>query len=282
MLLPDPEQYLFTTVVTTPYQTSFYTSRLAPTTCDPVLRSSILPQYRSYTRTPIPTTTSIPPVIAAAPASAKDETVCIGQISASALILSHISYICSQSDQPTPYSSTLITTDGYVPVRMEFDHATKRLIHISVPTYGVSPAAAGDSHLTQIGGEEFGAVEQTVANVLGPLMNQDLIRPEAQMLRALPSFAPILPLRILLFTSRGNAKVVASFLTSGSILLEHPSLPYVPSEHQGNPPYENPHHSGMKLIDLRYPVVGAQMTRGINQIVRQKRHHSSRPYGTEG
>lgn len=198
---------------------------------------------------------------AVASAHAKDvrrDVVCIGQLTATALILYPVPYVCPKPDQPLA-SLPAATSDGYVPVRLKYDDASKRrqrnpsqtaeeTIQIQVPHY-----KGGTSGTESLGGEEFGVVEQRIATVLGPLMAKVLIRLEAHVRRASSTTAPILPLRILVFTPRGNVKVVASYLHSGALTLEHPSIPYTPSEHRDNPPYENPHQAaGVGAPDYRY------------------------------
>jgi len=198
---------------------------------------------------------------AAAGAPAKDvrrDVVCIGQLSSTALIMYPTPYVCPKPEQSLA-SLPAATSDGYVPVRLKYDDAAKRrqrnpaqsaeeTIQILVPHY-----KGGASGTESLGGEEFGVVEQRTATVLGPLMAKVLIRLEAHVRRATTTTAPILPLRVLIFTPRGNVKVVASYLHSGGIALEHPSIPYIPSEHRDSPPYENPHQAGgVGASDYRY------------------------------
>lgn len=192
------------------------------------------------------------------PKDGRRDVVCIGQLSATALILYPVNYICPQPGQAAPPLPA--TSDDYVPVRLKYDDASKRrlrnpgqpgeeTIQIMVPHY-----KGGLTGNEPLGGEEFGVVEQRIATVLGPLMQKVLIRLEAHVRRATTSTAPILPLRILVFTPRGNVKVVASYLQTGALGLEHPSLPYNPSDHRDSPPYENPHQAvGGSSQDYRYP-----------------------------
>lgn len=207
------------------------------------------------------------------PKDGRRDVVCIGQISATALILYPVNYICPQPGQPAPPLAA--TPDDYVAVRLKYDDASKRrqrnpgqaaeeTIQIQVPHY-----KGGVSGNENLGGEEFGVVEQRVASVLGPLMQKVLIRLEAHVRRATTSTAPILPLRVLVFTPRGNVKVVASYLQTGSISLEHPTLPYNPAEHRDMPPYENPHQAaGTSSQDYRYP--NAVQNRWTSQAVSGK------------
>jgi hypothetical protein len=87
-------------------------------------------------------------------------------------------------------------------------------------------------------------------------MQKVLIRLEAHVKRHSGGHSPpLLPLRVLVFTPRGNVKVVSAYFSSGQLMLEHPSVPYIPAEHRDSPPYENPHQiPGMPgIADLRYP-----------------------------
>ena len=182
------------------------------------------------------------------------DVVCIGQILATALVLYPIPYVCLQ--QASAAGLPIPSGEEFVPVRLKYDDASKKrarfpqqqheeTIQITVPT---QKSPSGES----IGGEDFGVVEQRIATVLGPLMQKVLIRLEATVKRSMGS-SPILPLRILVFTPRGNVKVVANYLSGGSILLEHPSVPYNPAAHRDMPPYENPHNPPIGGSDQRYP-----------------------------
>jgi len=202
---------------------------------------------------------------AVAGAPAKDvrrEVVCIGQFSSTALITYPTPYVFPKPDQPLA-SLPAATSDGDVPVRLKYDDAAKgrqrnpaqsakETIQILVPRY-----KGGASGTELLGGEEFGVVEQRTAMALGPLMAKVLIRLKAHVRRTTTTTTttttPILPLRVLIFTPRGNVKVVVSYLHFGGITLEHPTVPYIPSEHRDSPPYENPHQAGgVGALDYRY------------------------------
>jgi SWI/SNF-related matrix-associated actin-dependent regulator of chromatin subfamily A3 len=196
--------------------------------------------------------------VASVPAKdVRRDVVCIGQLTATALVLCPVPYVCPKPDQP-PASLPSAGPDGYVPVRLKYDDVSKRRqqnpgqsgeerIQIQVPHYECRPEL--------LGGDEFGAVEQRTATVLGPLMAKRFIRLKARVRRATStSTTASIPLRILVFTPRGNVQAVASYLHSGGLTLEHPSIPYIPSEHHDNPPYENPHQAaGVGASDYRYP-----------------------------
>lgn len=176
------------------------------------------------------------------------DVVCIGQVNGTALVLYPIPYITSKGD-PTHH-----VPDDFVPVRLRYDDAAKKrartpgseeeTIQVTVPQYKNVSGEIG-------GGEEFGVVESRIAGILGPLMAKVLVRLEATV-RRVPegANATILPLRILVFTPRGNVKVVAQYLASGNVNLEHPSIPYNPANHRDNPPYENPHQAQPGQIGL--------------------------------
>lgn len=186
---------------------------------------------------------------ARAPKDPRRDFRCIGQISATAHITYPANYICPRPGRPAhPLPPT---SDDFVPVRLGFDANTRRQenshqrrqvdddnIQISVPRY-----KGGASGSDTLGGEEFGMIEQRVATVLYPLMQKVLIRLTAHVRRAETSTADVLPLRILVFTVKGNVNVVASYLRNGNLYLEHPTLPYNPAEHRDSPPYENPHQT---------------------------------------
>jgi len=105
--------------------------------------------------------------------------VCIGQLSATALILYPILYTMPQ----TP------AVPEWVPVRFEYESsktAGKEAIHIK------SPSARGPSG-ESMPGETFGMIEQKVANHLGPMLGRGLIRLDSKICRGsdvcpMPSF----------------------------------------------------------------------------------------------
>lgn len=215
-------------------------------------------QQQTYQQTPahnVIDLTGTPPPAAAPPKDVRRDVVCIGQLHATALVLYPIPYVCvtaaGASGAPPSHNG-----DDYVTVRLKYDDSSKKRARFQQqqPEETIQIAAPhhkGPSGET-LGGEDFGVVEQRVATVLGPLMQKVLIRLEATVKRA-QSSAPILPLRILVFTPRGNVKVVANYLSGGNLLLEHPSTPYNPAEHRDQPPYENPHNPANGGPDYRYP-----------------------------
>ena len=193
------------------------------------------------------------------------DVVCIGQVNGTTLVLYPIPYITSGGDPVRNFP------DDFVPVRLRYDDAAKKrvrtpgseeeTIQVTVPQYKNANGEIG-------GGEEFGVVESRIAGVLGPLMAKVLVRLEATV-RRVPegANATILPLRILVFTPRGNVKVVAQYLSSGSVNLEHPSIPYNPANHRDSPPYENPHQAQPGQIGLNEYGRYAQLNRWQGQSV---------------
>ncbi len=104
--------------------------------------------------------------------------VCIGQLSATALILYPILYTMPQ----TP------AVPEWVPVRFEYELSKtgKEAIHIKTPS---ARGPSGES----IPGETFGVIEQKVANYLGPMLGKGLIRLDPKICRGsdvcpMPSF----------------------------------------------------------------------------------------------
>ncbi|QRV83537.1 hypothetical protein RhiJN_11553 [Ceratobasidium sp. AG-Ba] len=162
--------------------------------------------------------------------------MCIGELSVTALILYPIRYLAPSNiaSDATPATATMPAT---CTVKLRYDASKKRMggmsgdqtINIASPTTAAGP------------GEDFGVVDQKAANVLAPLMERGLIRNEARVLKGSEN-PSILPLKILLFTPRGNVPTISQHLSNAALLLEHPSIPYNPAEHRDNPPYENPHN----------------------------------------
>jgi SWI/SNF-related matrix-associated actin-dependent regulator of chromatin subfamily A3 len=151
----------------------------ASTSCQPAerdiidLTSSPSPPPPPMTRFSSASQPSLPPDLP------PKTPVCIGQLSATALILYPILYTMPQ----TP------AVPEWVPVRFEYESsktAGKEAIHIK------SPSARGPSG-ESIPGESFGVIEQKVANYLGPMLGRGLIRLDSKICRGsdvcpMPSF----------------------------------------------------------------------------------------------
>ncbi|KAG8866814.1 hypothetical protein FRB97_003736, partial [Tulasnella sp. 331] len=163
----------------------------------------------------------------------RKDVICIGELQVTALVLYPIAYLVSA---PTP-----IPREEYVSVRLIYDAAVKKRSRVNEETIRITAPTLKGPGGDQIGGEDFGVVEQRVANVLGPLMSKVLIRVSATIRRAAPN-SPILSLRILIFTPKGNVNAVSQFLQNASLFLDHPSVPYDPSQHRDSPEYHNPHN----------------------------------------
>ncbi|KAJ1301553.1 hypothetical protein OPQ81_008801 [Rhizoctonia solani] len=166
--------------------------------------------------------------------------MCIGELSVTALILYPIRYLApsNTASDATPATSTMPAT---CMVKLRYDASKKRVgsvvggnsndqtINIASPTTSAGP------------GEDFGVVDQKAANVLAPLMERGLIRQEARVVKGSEN-PSILPLKILLFTPKGNIPTISQHLSGQSLYLEHPCIPYNPADHRDNPPYDNPHN----------------------------------------
>ncbi|CAL1695094.1 unnamed protein product [Somion occarium] len=137
--------------------------------------------------------------------------VCIGQLTATALVLYPIPYLCQQpAGVPDP---------EWARVRLAFENRNggQPTIHIKAPTT-VLPNGQ------QVPGENFAVVEQKVASSLGGLMSKGHIRLDAKVRRDRPNL-PILPLQMLVFTPKANIPAVSSFFQQNGLLLDHPTLP---------------------------------------------------------
>ncbi|CAE6447713.1 unnamed protein product [Rhizoctonia solani] len=194
------------------------------------------------------TSTSAAPVTSTStststPSASKVESrtvMCIGELSVTALILYPIRYLApsNTASDATPATSTMPAT---CMVKLRYDASKKRIgsmvgtssndqtINIASPTTSAGP------------GEDFGVVDQKAANVLAPLMERGLIRQEARVVKGSEN-PSILPLKILLFTPKGNIPTISQHLSGQSLYLEHPCIPYNPADHRDSPPYENPHN----------------------------------------
>ncbi|CAE6502799.1 unnamed protein product [Rhizoctonia solani] len=197
---------------------------------------------------PAPSTSTSTSVPAATPAPAPTPTpklegrtvMCIGELSVTALILYPIRYLApsNTASDATPATSSMPAT---CMVKLRYDSSKKRVgsvvggnstdqtINIASPTTSAGP------------GEDFGVVDQKAANVLAPLMERGLIRQEARVVKGSEN-PSILPLKILLFTPKGNIPTISQHLSGSSLYLEHPCIPYNPADHRDSPPYDNPHN----------------------------------------
>ncbi|KAG9118944.1 hypothetical protein FRC07_006271 [Ceratobasidium sp. 392] len=196
------------------------------------------PPSNAPTPSAAPSTNTATSPNATASSSKQDSrtVMCIGELSVTALILYPIRYLApsNTASDATPASATMPAT---CTVKLRYDASKKRMgamngdqtINIASPTTSAGP------------GEDFGVVDQKAANVLAPLMERGLIRNEARVLKGSEN-PSILPLKILLFTPRGNVPTISQHLSAAALLLEHPSVPYNPADHRDSPPYENPHN----------------------------------------
>ncbi|KAM6498452.1 SNF2 family N-terminal domain containing protein [Amanita muscaria] len=181
------------------------------------------PNVIDLTRSPSP-----PPLPPSLPPELPAKTpFCIGQLTVTALVLYPLSYIIQSPAFP----------DEWGPVRLQHEHnptkpGNTETIHIISPNVRVP---SGDI----LPGEVFGVVEQKVATALGPMMGKGLIRLEAKVQRG-NAGSPILPLRLLVCTPKGNIPVVGNYLRQCGLLLDNPTPPWdyqcLSSYH-----YHNPH-----------------------------------------
>ena len=105
--------------------------------------------------------------------------VCIGQLSATALVLYPINYLNPGGEPP------IGSEKEWAPVRLNYEYNPSKTsgqdtIHIRTPT---SRGTLGES----LGGETFGVVEQKVASTVGPMLGKGLIRLEAKVRKGMPN-----------------------------------------------------------------------------------------------
>lgn len=210
-----------------------------PPSYAPAAIGNALPQQKSVidltnSDTPSPPTgSSVVPAIDPKKKDARKDVVCIGELTVTALVLYPIDYLVASPNSPA--------REEWVPVRLMYDGAGKKRSRVNEETIRITSPVIKGVDGQPAGSDDFGVVEQRVANVLGPLMAKVLIRVTATIRRAAPN-SPILSLRILIFTPKGNVNAVSSFLQNASLLLDHPSIPYNPSDHRDSPLYQNPHN----------------------------------------
>ncbi|CEL53826.1 hypothetical protein RSOLAG1IB_06607 [Rhizoctonia solani AG-1 IB] len=216
-----------------------------------------------------PSTTTPATSTTAAPKIEGRTVMCIGEISVTALILYPIRYLApsNTASDATPATSTMPAT---CVVKLRYDASKKRMgslvgsnsndqtINIASPTTSAGP------------GEDFGVVDQKAANVLAPLMERGLIRTEARVVKGSEN-PSILPLKILLFTPKGNIPTISQHLSGQSLYLEHPCIPYNPAEHRDSPPYDNPHNP---------PPGGYRMRSNLGPSAPGRWNHSTTATGT--
>ncbi|ELU38809.1 HIRAN domain-containing protein [Rhizoctonia solani AG-1 IA] len=226
-----------------------------------------------------PVSVSVSPPSAPTPPAASTSTpapklegrtvMCIGEISVTALILYPIRYLApsNTASDATPATSTMPAT---CMVKLRYDASKKRMASV-VGTSSTDQTINIASPTTAAGpGEDFGVVDQKAANVLAPLMERGLIRTEAKVVKGSEN-PSILPLKILLFTPKGNIPTISQHLSGQSLYLEHPCIPYNPADHRDNPPYENPHNP---------PPGGYRMRNNIGSSAPGRWNHSTTATGT--
>ncbi|KAF7320309.1 SNF2 family DNA-dependent ATPase [Mycena kentingensis (nom. inval.)] len=180
------------------------------------------------THSPSPTPSFSQPRPAAAPDLPADlapkTPVCIGQVSFHCLVL-----------YPNPYMQTHSANEEWAVVRLEHEHSPGKsnaeTIHIKIP--------AGRSQ--EGSGEPLGMCEQKVASAIGPMLGKGLIRLDVKVRKGPPSL-PILPMRALVFTPKGNIPVVGNYLRQCGLLLEHPAAPFDMFTILATQHYHNPHN----------------------------------------
>ncbi|KAF8634441.1 hypothetical protein AX15_000890 [Amanita polypyramis BW_CC] len=171
---------------------------------------------------PLPQAPSLPPDLP------PKTPFCIGQLTVTALILYPLQYLVQCNIFPEEWAS----------VRLQHEHDPAKpggseTIHITSPNVRIGTGEV-------ILGEVFGVIEQKVATALGPMMGKGLIRLEAKVQRGGVN-SPILPLRILICTPKGNIPVVGNYLQQCGLLLDNPTPPWdyqCLSSYQ----YHNPHN----------------------------------------
>ncbi|KAF5374992.1 hypothetical protein D9758_000446 [Tetrapyrgos nigripes] len=149
--------------------------------------------------------------------------VCIGELTATALILYPVPYITS-----TPG----VMEKEYCPVKLLHErnpNDSTEEIHIRVPTVQDDKVVAGD---------QFAVVDRKVSSHLGGMLGRGLIKIDAKIQKG-PARIPILPLKMLIYTPKGNIAVVGNFLQQCHLLLDHPSISY---DMRMSPYYFNPHN----------------------------------------
>lgn len=123
--------------------------------------------------------------------------ICIGQLTATALVLYPVPYIIQD----------LGALESWVPVKLQYEHTPTKVegtetIHIKIPT-NVPGTAVCDS---------FGVVEQKVATNLGGMLGKGLIRIEAKVRKGPPNVRLICSVFVLhIFQSS-----LASYITSSN------------------------------------------------------------------
>ncbi|PFH54824.1 hypothetical protein AMATHDRAFT_135139 [Amanita thiersii Skay4041] len=154
---------------------------------------------------------------------------CIGQLTVTALVLYPVQYLLPQGPA---------LTEDWAPVRLQYDYDPAK--RNSPETIQIKSPNIRHPTGEIIQGEGFGVMEQKVATALGPMMGKGLIRLEAKIQRGSIN-SPILPLRVLVCTPKGNIAVVGNYLQHCGLLLDNPTSPF--DYHcLSNYHYHNPHN----------------------------------------
>ena len=148
---------------------------------------------------------------------ARKDVVCIGEITVTALVLYPIEYLLS--------SPAMAGREEFVPVRLIYDANNKKRSRMNEETIRITAPLGKAANGEPVGGDDFGVVEQRVANVLGPLMAKVLIRVSATIRRAAP-----------------NVRAYSAFHSYTNFLLTvpHPLAPYPHIHTKGQRPSRGP------------------------------------------
>ncbi|KAG8941337.1 hypothetical protein FRC00_012422, partial [Tulasnella sp. 408] len=161
------------------------TTQDLPPTYSPAAIGSAIPQQKSVidltnSDTPSPPTGQlVNPAIDPKKKDARKDVVCIGELTVTALVLYPIDYLVASPNNPT--------REEWVPVRLMYDGAGKKRSRVNEETIRITTPVTKGPDGQPAGNDDFGVVEQRVANVLGPLMAKVLIRVTATIRRAAPN-----------------------------------------------------------------------------------------------
>lgn len=113
--------------------------------------------------------------------------ICIGQLVVTALVLYPSPYLQLLPRDPSQLQQPILE---FAPVRLRYDALARErnlagveTIHVSVPAVAKTEDGVEERPSYE---ENFGVVEQKVANVIGPMLGKGLIKVEAHVKKGMP------------------------------------------------------------------------------------------------
>ena len=129
---------------------------------------------------PPPSNIAVRPLPSMLPPDLPPKTpVCIGELTVTALVLYSVPYLVSQHPGE----------NEWVTVRLQYEYQAQK--PINKETINIKSPHTRGPNGENISGENFGVVEQKVADSLGPMLGKGLIRLDAKIRKGPPNVSPL-------------------------------------------------------------------------------------------